>query len=130
MTEKPQEQIEQKTPKRHIFLRIFNFFLMFLISFLSFFVSIVLFSRESLVEMSEEFFDAPGLMKSTVLDYILHEEYVVFLVLIVIGMVVKEFKVKNLMNRIYINSGLLSCVFVYFVLLFYLMYRPIIMMHS
>ena len=130
MTEKPQEQIGQKPPKRHIFLRILNVFLMFLISFFSFIVSIVLFSRESLVEMSEEFFDAPGLMKSTVLDYILHEEFVVFLILIVIGMVVKEFKVKTLLNRIYINLGLLSCVFVYFVLLFYLMNRPLLMMPS
>ena len=127
VAKKPIENTKKKPPKKHWFLRIFNVFLMLFISWFALVLCIVLISRESLVEMSSGFFDKSTLMGSKVLNYLIYKQYIVFPIIVVIGMVVKEFKVKVLPNRIYINLTMLLYVLGHLGIIFYLMYRPLFM---
>lgn len=87
----------------------------------------VLASKDSFVEMSDTFFhnDTSALMGSTTLSFLFQKEFIIFWVMIVMGMVVKEFKLKSLSKRVYLNLALLGCVSIYSALLIFLMFKPV-----
>lgn len=125
MKKKEKMQIKKSAPKRLI--SIANGLLLLMIFFLSCGLTALLFSRETFNEISASIYSgAEPLMNSTILDVLLHKEYVIAIFILFILILLKEFKVKSLLRRFQINLVVFLTASIYSSLLIYLLYRPML----
>lgn len=123
-----QNNVMSNFPKKNDMLKkICNILLMLIVFWAAFLICILLLSRESFVELSKTFFSpqVPPLMGSPVLSFLLRKEFIVLPIIVVTGMIIKEFKIKPLRKRILWNLALLTVTAAHFGLLGYLIFRPV-----
>lgn len=118
---------DNSSKKNYTLKKVGNILLMLSVTWISSVTCVLLLSRESFVEMSKSFFspEVPPLLGSTALNFLLRKEFIVFPIFIVIGMIVKEFKIEQLQRRVKLNLGLLLAAVFHFCILGYLMFKPV-----
>ena len=116
-----------QSKKENMIKKIGNIFLMLSTSWIAFGICVLLFSKNSLTEFSIKYFspDTSQIMGSTLLNILLRKEFVIIPIMVVIGMIIKEFKIQKLQKRIYLNIGLLMVVVIHCGLIGYLMFKPV-----
>lgn len=116
-----QTQKPKKLPKiGNIILVAFN--LIFIFGIIS-----INFSRDEYFEVSNQVFppDSP-LMNSSILDLLVQNGISVVFAILLIGIVIKEIKIKPIGKRIRINSIILACLCAYSIILLYMLYSPVL----
>lgn len=111
--------------KRNIAKKITNILLVLINIWMAILVSAILLSRESILSMARPFFppETP-VMGSKILGVLIREEFIILPFLFLIGLVVKEFTIKQIQIRIKVNLIMLTCAVLYFGVLMCLLFLP------
>lgn len=119
--------IDGTSNKKMPLKQISNFLLILLNLSISIFLCIQIQSREAFEEISKAVYpNVAPLMKSYFLEIFLRKEFAVIIILLIVGMITKEFFIKSFQKKVFMNLSLFF-LFLFFIFSFvYFLYLPIL----
>jgi hypothetical protein len=120
-----QNGLIKKGKKPNTWLKAINILTILINTWFAFLGGMILVSRTRLMEMSEDFFRSNQLMGSKISNILLHPVYIIVPICFFTAMIIKEYKIVNLKNRLYINLVFLVFISAYIGLLANLVFHPI-----
>lgn len=121
------EKTSHASKTGHVLKKTGNILMMGTTVMATFVTFLMLYASEVFIEFCLAFSSpsALSIYKSDVANILLSDEFIVIPAIIVIAMIVKEFRVEELQFRIYINLGLLIAAVIHCGVLSYLLFEPV-----